>query len=212
MKIITKRIRLSRSAPIAFFTLFFAPLLFSGCANDLTEQQANANPPEAQPADNGQSQSAETNKTPTKNDTSSKAENHSLKKIVKTEAQWREQLTDEQFLVARQEGTERAFTGKYWDNKKDGVYNCVCCGLPLFDSKTKYESGTGWPSFWKPLNEKHVGEKRDVSLFSVRTEVHCARCDGHLGHVFTDGPPETTGLRYCLNSAALDFEPRKEKD
>ncbi|MCR9116871.1 MAG: peptide-methionine (R)-S-oxide reductase MsrB [bacterium] len=135
----------------------------------------------------------------------------SLEKITKTDKEWRDQLTDEQFRVARKEGTERAFTGKYWDNKKPGVYECVCCGLPLFDAETKYESGTGWPSFWKPIDEKYVGEKRDVGFLSVRTEVHCARCEAHLGHVFNDGPVDKTGLRYCLNSAALNFEEQSDK-
>jgi peptide-methionine (R)-S-oxide reductase len=129
-----------------------------------------------------------------------------LEKVVKSEEEWRRELTPEQFRVLRKEGTERAFTGAYWDTKEPGVYHCAGCGLALFDAATKYDSGTGWPSFWAPIDQAHVGTRSDRSLFMVRTEVHCSRCGGHLGHVFEDGP-EPTGLRYCLNSAALAFEP-----
>lgn len=127
-------------------------------------------------------------------------------KIKKTDEEWKKELSPEQFQVARKAGTEPAFTGKYWDTKDKGTYTCACCGQSLFASDTKFDSGTGWPSFWKPVSEGAVTEESDRSYGMVRTEARCSRCDAHLGHIFNDGP-RPSGLRYCMNSASLNLKP-----
>jgi peptide-methionine (R)-S-oxide reductase len=136
------------------------------------------------------------------------AETDTRKRVAKTDAEWRQQLTPEQYRVTRQKGTERAFTGDYHDSKTPGTYACICCGEPLFSSDAKFDSGTGWPSYYAPIAKDAVETEEDRALFMRRTEVHCKSCGAHLGHVFPDGP-KPTGLRYCINSVSLNLEPKK---
>jgi peptide-methionine (R)-S-oxide reductase len=175
-------------------------VLIAGCSSDTPAPS----PPVATAAADAASPSTETEPM----SESDAADPLVRDELPQTEAEWKKILTPEQFKVTRKHGTERAFTGEYWNTKTEGTYRCVCCGEPLFDSETKFDSGTGWPSFWEPIAPEAVKEVDDSSFFMTRTEVRCRRCDAHLGHVFDDGP-QPTGQRYCMNSAALKLEEAK---
>lgn len=157
-------------------------------------------------------QDFETAKQPSRSTTRSRNRSDEIDFLRISEAEWKRRLTPAQFQVARMHGTERPFSGKFHNDKKDGAYGCVCCKTLVFDSKHKFDSGTGWPSFWQPWDDKVTGESPDDKLGYPRTEVHCSRCNAHLGHVFKDAPKTPTGLRYCINSVCLVFVPRKEVD
>jgi peptide-methionine (R)-S-oxide reductase len=155
-----------------------------------------------------QSQNAMSESSGLKENTILVIQGDTIPKIVKSDAEWKKELSGDEYYVLRQKGTERAFTGDLWDNKKKGTYTCAACDLPLFESSTKFKSGTGWPSFYQSLTKESIIEDSDYSLGMERVEVLCARCDGHLGHVFSDGP-KPTGLRYCINSVSLNFEEKE---
>jgi len=164
-------------------------MLALGCERPQVAQAAETPPPRTSPP--------------------AKATNAMTAKVVKTDEEWRKQLTPEQYKILRKKGTERAFTGPNWNNKEKGTYKCAGCGQELFSSDQKFDSGTGWPSYWQPIDPKVVATEEDNTLFTKRTEVLCSRCNGHLGHVFDDGP-KPTGLRYCINGYAMTFEKKKE--
>ncbi len=189
--------------------MVMAALLTAGCAERAPEPQASRTQ-EAKVSPTVAAEAPAPPEAPTVSESDAMA-GSSEGKIVKSEEQWKKELTPEQFYVMREKGTERAFTGKYWDTKTPGIYKCAGCGAVLFESETKFDSGCGWPSFYQAIDDKRILEHVDRSHGMVRTEVTCARCGAHLGHVFDDGP-NPTGLRYCINSVSIDLEAKKTQD
>lgn len=179
--------------------LLAAALVLAGCSETRSRSETSGPAPEASAPAAVETPSEDAPAAPAGKE----------EKVSLTEEEWKERLTPEQYAICRGCGTEPAFSGKYWNTKTDGVYACVGCGQALFDSKTKYKSGSGWPSFWQPVDDEAVATREDREFGMVRVEILCSKCDSHLGHVFEDGP-EPTGLRYCVNSGSLDLEPRDE--